>query len=126
MAPIRGNIRRNWSATGPLVNYWWKCAHVLHESVTKALMAISESTGEYPSWYSEGKTRLTPKPGEFSSENQRPITCLNNIYKWFTSYLQTPMDNHLNEFDLMNNGQRRAKSGCSGTSDNLLIDRMVT
>lgn len=37
-----------------------------------------------------------------------------------------PSDNHLNEFDLRENGQRGAKSGCSGTSDNLLIDRMVT
>lgn len=37
-----------------------------------------------------------------------------------------PSDNHLNEFDLIENGQRGAKSGCSGTSDNLLIDRMVT
>lgn len=113
--------KRNWSAPGPdrLVNYWWKRAHVLHEGVTKAFMGISKSTEEYPIWFSEGKTRLTPKPGEFSSENQRPITCLNNIYVM-------PSDNHLNEFDLIENGQRGAKSGCSGTSDNLLIDRVVT
>lgn len=36
------------------------------------------------------------------------------------------MDNHLGEFYLMERGQRGAKEGCSGTSDNLMIDRMVT
>lgn len=36
------------------------------------------------------------------------------------------MDNHLGEFYLMECGQRGAKEGCSGTSDNLMIDRMVT
>ena len=118
----------NWSAPGPdrLVNYWWKRMHVLHEGITKAFVAISESTEEYPTWFSEGKTRLIPKPGEFSSENQRPIRCLNNIYKCFTLCLQTPMDNHLSGFHLVESGQRGARLGCSGTSDNLMIDRTVT
>ena len=35
------------------------------------------------------------KPGDFCSENQRPITCLNNIYEWFTSCPQSPIDSHL-------------------------------
>ena len=80
--------------------------HALHEGVTQAFVAVSESNEEYPTWFAEGKTRLIPKQGEFSSENQRPITCLNDIYKWFTSCLQTPMDDHLIEFDLMENGQK--------------------
>ena len=33
--------------------------------------------------------------GDLSSENQRPIICLNNSYKWFTSCLQIPLDIHL-------------------------------
>ena len=47
----------------------------------RAFVSISESTEDYPPWLSEGKTRLRPKSGEFTSENQRPITCLNNMYK---------------------------------------------
>ena len=50
--------------------------------VAKAFVSISESTEDYPPWFSEGKTRLIPKSGKFTSENQRPITCLNNMYKW--------------------------------------------
>ena len=85
--------KRNWSAPGPdkLVNYWWKRAHALHDGVTRAFLAISESEEEYPGWFTEGKTSLLPKPGDFCGENQRPITFLNNTYKWFTSCLQSPM-----------------------------------
>ena len=62
----------------------------------------------YPLWFAEGKTRLIPKQGDFSSENQRSITCLDNIYKWFTSCLQIPLDRHLNDYDLMEGEQRGA------------------
>ena len=48
------------------------------------------------------------------------------MYKWFTSCLQVPTDNHLIKNELMENEQREAKAGCSGTSDNLMVDQMVT
>ena len=120
--------KRNWSSPGPdkLVNYWWKRAQVLHVGVVKAFVSISESKEDYPPWFSEGKTRLIPQSGEFTSENQRPITWLNNMYKWFTSCLQNPIVSHLTENELMQNEQRGAKAKCSGTSGNLMIDRMVT
>ena len=36
------------------------------------------------------------------------------------------MDKHLKVYDLMEKQQRGAKTGCSGTTDNLQIDRTVT
>ena len=36
-----------------------------------------------------------------------------------------PMNDYLTEYNLMESQQRGAKSECSGTMDNLLIDRMV-
>ena len=69
---------------------------------------------------------LIPKQGDFTSENQCPITCLNTSYKWFTWCVLGPMDKHLKVYDLMGKKQRGAKEGCSGTTDNLLIDRTVT
>ena len=53
--------KRNWSAPSQdkLVNYWWKRAQVLHVGVAKAFVCISESTEDYPAWFSEGKTRFT-------------------------------------------------------------------
>ena len=111
---------------GRLANFWWKRAHSLHKEVAIAFQAISRSDEEYPQWFSEGKTSLIPKPGNFSSDNQRPITCLNTIYKWYTSCLLVPTDRCLNHYELMEGAQRGACAGCSGTVDNLLIDRIVT
>ena len=102
--------KRNWSAPGPdkLVNYWWKGAHALHDGVTRAFLAIPKSEEECPGWFTEEKQASYRN---FCSENQRPITCLNNIYmyKWFTSCLQSPMDSHLKEFNLMEGQQRGAR-----------------
>lgn len=44
---------------------------------------------------------------------------------WFTSCLLSPMDKHLEEYDLLEGEQRGAKPRCRGTTDNLLVDRMV-
>ena len=46
---------------------------------------ISNTNVECPVWFSEGKTTLPPKPREFTSYNQRPITCVNTLYKWKTN-----------------------------------------
>ena len=91
--------KKNWSAPGPekLVNFWWKRAHALHEGVARSFEAISRIDDEYPSWLAEGKMSLIPKPAEFTSDNQRPITCLNSSCKWFTSRLLGPTDQHLEE-----------------------------
>ena len=80
----------------------------------------------YPLQFSKGKSRLILQPGAFSSGNQQPITCVNNIYKWFILCVQSSLDSHLNEYDLMEVEQRGAKAGCSGTTNNRLIDKMVT
>ena len=119
--------KRNWSAPGPdrIVNFWWKKIESLHEMVVDCLEQIGQGDYEIPLWFTQGKTSLLPKAGEFRSENHRPITCLNTIYKWFTSCLLEPMDEHLDEYGLMQRDQRGAKQGCSGTIDNLFIDRTV-
>ena len=116
---------RNGSAPGPdkITNVWWKRAGTLHKGVDESFKEVSKSNEDYPEWFSEGKTSLIPKEGEFLSEHQRPITCLNNMYNWFTSCLLAPLDQHLENYGLMEGQQRRAKSGCLGTMDNLLIDR---
>ena len=44
---------------------------------------------------------------------------------FITACLLKPINDHLNEYDLMEGEQRDAKEQCSGTIDNLLIDRMV-
>ena len=77
------------------------------------------------SWFCRGRTTLIPKPGEWSIANQRPITCLNTQYKWFTSVILYHLNQHLDKYQLMQRDQRGAKAQVSGTIDNLLIDDMV-
>ena len=119
--------KRNWSAPGPdrIVNYWWKRAETLHENVALSFREIEFDDNDVPLWFTQGKTSLIPKPGAFSSDNTRPITGLNTIYKWYTSCLLRPMDEHLKKYGLMQGDQRGAKEGFCGTGDNLLIDRTV-
>ena len=61
--------KRNWSAPGPdkIINVWWKRANTLHKGVVESFKEVSKL-------FSEGKTSLIPKEGEFLSENQRRIT----------------------------------------------------
>ena len=67
--------KHNWSAPGPdkITNFWWKRASPLHKAVVESFKEISKSDEDYLEW----KTSPIPKKGEFLSENQRPITCLN-------------------------------------------------
>ena len=91
-----------------------------------SFQTIGNTNVERPAWFSEGKATLLPQHGEFTSDNQRPITRLNTLYKWFTSCLLGPVNEHLETYCLMDGAQRGARAGCSGTIDNLLIDRTVT
>ena len=88
--------KKNWSAPGPdkLINYWWKQAIALHDGVTRAFKTIMLNNYDFPLWFTGGRTTLIPKPGSFTSDNQRSVTCLNTIYKWFTSCLLEPMNHH--------------------------------
>lgn len=102
--------KRNWSAPGPdrKANFRWKKVGALYAVVAESFQAITQGDWEIPLWFTEGKTMLIPQSGGILSENQRPITCLNAIYKWFTSCLLKSVDMHLVAY-----------------LDNLLIDGMV-
>ena len=92
--------KKNWSAPGPdsITNFWCKKAHVLQGVATSFQATVHQP--EFPLWFTEGKTNLIPKPGEFKSENHRPITCLNTQYKWYTSCLLGQANRHLKEHGL--------------------------
>ena len=91
--------KKNWSAPGPdrIANFWWKKATFLHKEIAACFLQATAQLEDlqFPLWFSEGKTTLIPKPGEFRSDNQRPITCLNNLYKWYTSCLLAQANQHI-------------------------------
>lgn len=59
----------------------------LHEGVAECFQSIGQANPAVPLWFTEGKTTLILMAGEFTSDNQRPITYLNTLYKWFTACL---------------------------------------
>ena len=61
--------RNSWRAPGQdrLANFQWKRAYALNEGVVSSFQAISEYKEDFPGWFSEGKTSLIPKAGEFTS-----------------------------------------------------------
>ena len=84
------NRKKNWSAPGPdrIANFWLKKATTLRKEIATCFQATTQLKDlQFPLWFSEGKTTLIPKPGEFRSDNQRPITFLNNMYRWYTPCL---------------------------------------
>ena len=101
-------------------------ATILHKEIATCFQATAQlEDPQFPLWFSEGKTSLIPKPGEFRSDNQRPITCLNNLYKWYTSCLLAQANQHIESYGLIQREQRGARGNCCGTVGNLRIDRMV-
>ena len=83
-----------------IANFWWKKATILHKEIATCFQATAQLEDlQFPLWFSEGKTTLIPKPGEFRSDNQRPITCLNNLYKWYTSCLLAQANQHIETYN---------------------------
>ena len=119
--------KKNWSGPGPdlIVNFWWKKLTSTHPWITIIFDHIINENVFPGVWFPIGRVALIPKDGEWSVPNQRPITCTNNIYKWYTSVLRILSKNHLDRYNLMQIDQRGAKSECSGTSDNLLLDDTI-
>ena len=119
--------KKNWSGPGPdlIANFWWKKLSSIIDSVTEVFREIFNEVLMIEQWVCTGRVSLLPKPGEWSESNQRPITCLNTIYKWITSILRYFHNSHLKEHGLMQIDQRGAKEKSSGTICNLLIDDMV-
>ena len=81
----------------------------LYKGGVESFKKVSKGDEEYPEWFSEGKNSFISKEGEFLSENQIPITCLNTMYKWFASCLLAPMDQHLDHHGLIEGQQRGTK-----------------
>lgn len=114
--------RKNWSAHGPdrLLNFSWKRAHVLHEGVVSSYLWLWGRL--FPPVFWREDIADSEAQRIFTSDNQCPISCLNTMYICFTSFLLVPTGQHLDEYNLMEG----ARTGCTGTVGNLLIDWTMT
>lgn len=120
--------KKNHSAPGmdAVSNFWWKRLPSTHTHLARQFTSYILGYGTIPTWFSEGRTVLIPKKGDLSvPSNYRPITCLNTVYKAFTSILNERILTTIEPVWMMINEQRGSKRGISGCKDNLLVDRCI-
>lgn len=121
--------KKNWSAPGKdgIYNYWLKWIDASWKYLIEELITLAEvETIEIPSWLVTGKTILLHKGGNLEDNaNYRPITCLNTIYKLYTSILLINLEDYLDETKIMTESQRGAKKNVQGCVENILIDQAI-
>ena len=95
--------KKNWTSHGPdkITNFWWKKLKSVSSMCTKVFNKVLNDDIELLCWVCMGIVALLPKLGEWSESNQRPITCLNTIYKWFTSILRCFHNEHLKKYGIL-------------------------
>jgi hypothetical protein len=129
LSHIRKSIhkKKNWSAPGPdmICNYWWKYIDSTWPKLCEVFRQMLNDSMSIPEWFCAGVTHRIPKPGPPSETNIRPITCLNTVYKMFTSIVLQYLSDYLEKHKLMTDEQRGAKRGVWGTYENLLIDQII-
>jgi hypothetical protein len=107
-------------------NFWWKSFPCVHEHLARIFTEYMRGTRPIPPWLAEGRTVLIPKKGDLSKpQNYRPITCLNTLYKIFTSVLNERILSSINPVWQQVYEQRGSKRGLAGCIENLLVDRCV-
>lgn len=119
---------KNFSAPGwdGINNYWWKKFTSTHHHLARIFTSYIKKEQPIPHWFAEGRTVLLPKKGDLSDpKNYRPITCLNTVYKLFTTVLNNRVTKTVDPVWRQIVEQRGCKSGVSGCKENLLIDRCV-
>lgn len=121
--------KKNWSAPGKdgIHNYWIKWINASWKYLKKELIALAELESiEIPTWMVIGKTILLYKGGDIEDNaNYRPITCLNTIYKLYTSIILSNLEEYLEETKIMTESQRGAKRNVQGCVENILIDQAI-
>lgn len=119
---------KNYSAPGPdaINGFWWKKLGAVHAHIARVFNEYARNPESIPNWVAEGRTVLIYKKGDPTKpENYRPITCLNTIYKVFTSLLQQIILHRIEPVWKEIYEQRGTKKGMAGVRENLIIDRSV-
>ncbi|KAI5727410.1 hypothetical protein M8J77_001977 [Diaphorina citri] len=120
---------KNWKSPGPdnVQNYWLKMFTNCHTVLAKQFQECLHQPNLLPESFTKGITYMIPKnknthdPGNF-----RPITCLPNIYKLFSSIIKTKIYKHVSENNILAQEQNGIRKKARGSKELLVIDTIVT
>ncbi|GJQ79580.1 hypothetical protein Trydic_g16424 [Trypoxylus dichotomus] len=118
----------NFSVPGPdgINSYWWKKFKATHVHLARIINMFLRDPTQIPDRLCEGRTILVYKKGDtVAPQNYRPITCLNSIYKIFTSIVRELIIGDVDPVWSETTEQRGARSGLAGVKENLLIEATI-
>ena len=125
---MKERIRKiaNWKAPGPdgVYGYWIKVLVPIQEEIAFHLQSCI-TRGEVPDGMTIGRTLLLLKDRSKENEvsNYRPIICLPLKWKLLTGIVADEIHNHLEENDLLPEGQKDWSRNSRGTKGWLLINK---
>ena len=113
--------KKNWSAPGPdkIANFWWK------NDVPYTRAFVRKQTSRHSLVVYGRYNIINSKARSIFQRKSVPDHLLKYHLQVVSSCLLKPMNHHLEKYGLMEREQRGTREKCSGTFDNLLIDRMV-
>ena len=103
----------SWKAPGPdgIQGYWLRVFPRACNLLKTHFWKILDEEDNMPDWLIRGRTVLIPKEGSTGSPDQyRPITCLNTMYKLFTSVLTRMLMHHVSSKNLLPEEQKALRS----------------
>ena len=119
---------RNWASPGPdgIQGFWWKRFSSVHDFLCSDFHKLLVGDMAIPHWFPIGRTLLIPKCHDLSNpQNYRPITCLNIVYKLWTSCLTFLVSQHCEHHQLIHPAQKGCCRGQYGCADHLLLTNSV-
>ena len=120
--------RKNWSAPGidGIQNFWWKQFETARKKAVEIMKTYIEQPDKIPVWLPRGRTIMIAKTERRDSvKEQRPITCLNTIYKCLSGMLAKHKMDHAVENQIWDEQQFGATKNVLGTTDHLLVDQSI-
>lgn len=77
---------------------------MVHDVIAEAFQTITKNTDDFPFWFSEWKTTLIPKPGEFTRE-------ANNLLEHYVQMVHIMfIGAHLDQYSLMESREVQEKA----------------
>lgn len=119
---------QNWKAPGSdqIHNYWLKKFTNAHTELIKYFNTFIDAPHRMPTFLAHGLTFLIPKKGDsHDPANYRPITCLQAIYKIYTSCISQLIYNHCEQNSILTEQQKGCKKSSQGCKEQLIIDSVI-
>ncbi|XP_075170249.1 uncharacterized protein LOC142242567 [Haematobia irritans] len=119
----------NWKQPGvdKIHNYYYKYLTTLHSHMLNIFNNMITNPQQITQEMCAGITYLKPKVEQPTTASQyRPITCLNTIYKIFTSCIAAKISEYCENNNIIAEEQKGCRQNTKGCKDQLIIDSVIT